>query len=401
MQRLKHLGIFSKVIRHGVFFHLGLVLLAMSPLSMGQAQPTPIIADELSDLPFADLLERIDQRPDDGPARLELAQREFKARRDASAAFNARQALATGTLETEQVAAARELLAALQRRRRWIVNFDASLAPTTSRQEFFDPDPANGTDEDVVLRTVNSGVGVTGFASVENRLRLSESVRLSSLVFSQGSVFTDSDFNAFFVTGRFGPLFLQSGDNRIGVRALAEGRWLGGDLDFEAYGGEAFFQRSIGTRFVGFGRVIVRAVDDSFDSQDGETYGLDGTVTRFGRQGRFERVFASAFRADFAASNQSFWFGRAGFGVFRETGFGLGVLVEPAISYQRFNGIDPIGQVAREDWRYGANLRIVKRDWRLFGISPFVALGVQRQESNVDVFDTTRTTVNAGLTRTF
>jgi len=211
----------------------------------------------------------------------------------------------------------------------------------------------------------------------------------------------DSDFNAIFVSSRVGPLLLQKGDDQLGVRALVEARWLGGELDFEAYGGEAFIQRSIGKRWVGFGRLTVRTVDDSFDSQDGETYGLDGVLTRFGTEGRFERVFATGFRADLEASNQSFWFGSVGFGVFRETVFGLGFLVEPSVSFQRFNGIDPQGGEARTDWRYGARIRGVKRDWRLFGTSPFLSVSVQRQESSIDVFDTTRTTVNAGLTRTF
>lgn len=242
---------------------------------------------------------------------------------------------------------------------------------------------------------------MTGFGSVENRIALGDSLRWSSLVFAQAALFTDSDFNAFFVSSRFGPLLLQNGDDQVGVRGLAEGRWLGGDLDFEAYGAEAFFQRSIGTRWVGFGRLTVRSVDDSFDSQDGETYGVDGVLTRFGPEGRFERVFATAFRADLESSNQSFWFGRFGFGVFRETIFGLGLLVEPSASYQRFNGIDLLGGEARADWRYGARVRGVKRDWRFFGTSPFVSVSVQRQESNIDAFDTTRTTVNAGLTRTF
>ena len=220
-------------------------------------------------------------------------------------------------------------------------------------------------------------------------------------MFAQGAFFTNSDFNSILVSTRFGPLYFQEGDDRIGIRGLAEARWLGGELDFEAYGGEAFVQRSIATRWVGFGRLTVRAVDDSFDSQDGLTYSVDGVLSRFGQSGRFERLFATVFRADLDASIQSFWFGSIGFGVFRETLFGLGVLVEPSVSVQRFNGTDAIAGTARQDWRYGALTRVVKRNWRLFGTSPFVSLSVQRQESNIDMFDTTRTTVNAGLTRTF
>ena len=348
----------------------------------------------------AELLRRIDEQPADGSARLEFAHREFAARRDQSAAFNARQALASG-LPADEAKAARELLAALQRRRRWIFNFDAALAPETTRSEFIDPDPDNDTEDDIFLTTESSGVGVIGFGSVENRLAVNEDVRWSTLVFNRTALFTDSDFNEVFVTVLTGPLFLQTGEDLIGVRALVEGRWLGGERDFTAYGAQAFLQRRLSDRLTGFGRLTVRTVDDSFDSQDGETYGLDGVLTRFGDEGRFERVFGQVFRADLEASNQSFWFASFGAGAFRETVFGLGVLVEPSVSFQSFNGVDPIELEQREDWRYGALIRTVKRDWRIFGTSPFVSVRVQRLDSSLDTFDTTEATVTAGLTRTF
>lgn len=357
--------------------------------------------ENLAAVDLAVLLARIDDNPADGAARLEFAKREFARRRDQSAEFNARQALNTGTLTDTQAFEAREILSALQRRRKWIFNFDASFAPATNRQEFIDPDPDNETDEDVVLQTIDSGVGVIGFGSVENRIELTENTRWSTEVFSTATIFTNPDFNAYFLAVRSGPLFLQSGDDRIGLRALSEVRWLGQERDFLAAGAEAFVQRSLTDRLVGFGRLTFRGVDDSFDGQDGITYAADGTVTRFGRDGRFERVFGLVFRADLEADNQSFWFGRVGFGVFREAGFGLGILVEPSISFQSFEGIDSTGGIRRQDWRYGGRLRAVKRDWRLFGTSPFVSLTVQRLESNIDAFDATQTTVNAGFTRTF
>lgn len=358
-------------------------------------------AQSLADLPQRDLLDRIDENPEDGAARLEFARREFAARRDASAGFNARQALNSGHLSAEDAAAAREILSALQRRRRWIFNFDAALAPATSRQEFVDSNPDNDTDDDVILETRESGVGITGFGSVENRIAISQNVRWSTQVFARSSIFIRSNFNTVFLAGRFGPLLLQDGDDRIGVRGILESRWLGGEKEFDAYGAEAFVQRSLTDRLVGFGRLTARSVDDRFNSRDGETYAVDGVLTRFGAGGRFERVFGLVFRADLESSNQSFWFLRAGFGVFRETAYGLGILVEPSVSYQAFNGIDARAGFARTDWRYGGTVRVVKRDWRLFGTSPFVSLGVEQQASNIDAFDTTRTTVNAGLTRTF
>ncbi|MEL7481010.1 MAG: hypothetical protein AAGJ29_05580 [Pseudomonadota bacterium] len=354
----------------------------------------------LADLSTRDLLDLIDEEPANGSARLEFAKREFARRRDPSAAFNARQALASG-LPAEEAVEARDLLAALQRRRRWIANFDAAIAPETSRSEFFDPDPDNDTAEDAILVTEQSGVGLLGTASIENRLPLGADLRWSTLVFNRTQLFTDGDFNEVFVTVLAGPLLLQEGENLIGLRALAEQRWLGGEEDFFAWGGQLFSQRRLSDRLVAFGRLTVRDVDDSFDSQDGLTYGLDGTLSRFGDEGRFERLFATVFRADLEASTQSFWFASVAAGAFREVGFGLGIFVEPRISWQRFNGLDSEDGIARSDWRFGGRIRTVKRDWRIFGTSPFVSLDVDYLDSNADRFDTIETTVQAGLTRTF
>lgn len=373
---------------------------ALLGLLLALGFPVAVAEPGLGDLSTADLLALIGERPEDGPARLEFARREFAARRDRSAAFNARQALATGLGEAE-AAEARSLLAALQRRRSWIATFDAALAPQTSRSEFIDPDPDNGTSDDVVLATEQSGVGLTATGSVENRLSLGEDLRWSTLAFSRTQVFADNDFNEVFLTVLAGPLLLQEGENLIGLRALAEQRWLGGEEDFFAWGGQAFAQARIDDRLIAFGRATVRDVDDTFDGQDGQTYGLDGTVSRFGAKGRFERVFARAFRADLDASTQSFWFASAGAGAYRETLFGLGIFVEPRISWQRFNGFDATELRAREDWRFGTLVRTVKRDWRLFGTSPFIALDIEYLASNIDRFDTTETTIQAGLTRTF
>lgn len=354
----------------------------------------------LSGLSVNDLLALIADQPGNGPARLEFARREFAARRDRSAAFNARQAIATG-LGEEEAAEARSLLSALQRRRSWIATFDAALAPQTSRSEFVDPDPDNGTSDDAVLVSEGSGVGLTATGSVENRLALGQNLRWSTLAFNRTQVFTDRDFNEVFLTVLAGPLLLQDGENLIGLRALAEQRWLGGKEDFFAWGGQAFVQRRINDRLVAFGRATVRDVDDIFDGQDGQTYGIDGTVSRFGAEGRFERVFATAFRADLGISSQSFWFASAGAGAYRETLFGLGIFVEPRVAWQRFNGLDATDLRAREDWRFGTLVRTVKRDWRLFGTSPFIALDIEYLASSIDRFDTTETTIQAGLTRTF
>ena len=58
---------------------------------------------DFGELSAQELLDFIDENPGVGRARLEFSRREFERRRDASAGFNARQALATGSLTDEEI----------------------------------------------------------------------------------------------------------------------------------------------------------------------------------------------------------------------------------------------------------------------------------------------------------
>jgi len=349
-----------------------------------------------------DLLAAIAADPANGAARLALAQIDYQRGRDDTAAFNARQALASG-LTPEQAAEARDLLAALQAKRRWIATFDASLAPETSRTLLRDLDPANDTDTDVVTIQETSGFGAFGTASVENRLPLGETLRLSTRLDVNGTAYQEDQFDALNVTVRFGPLWLLGGDDRLSVRALVQTGWRGGDEDTNAYGIEAALTRSVGQRLVTFSRVTIREVDNQrFDSRDGQTYAVDGALTRYGLSGAFEQVFGLVFRSELEAANQSAWFGRIGAGAYRETGvFGLGIYASPTLAYTAFDGIDPLGAEGRSDWTGALTVRTVKRDWRVLGTSPYISLTGTYRDSNIDPYDDEELTVQAGFTRTF
>ncbi len=368
---------------------LAVLILLLAPLAVAQAPSQQ------------ELLDRVAANPADGAARLALAELDYTARRDQSAEFNARQALASD-LTREQAARARDILAGLQRRRTWISNADFAFAPETTRTVLRDLDPNNGRSDDVITETQSSGVGVVGFGSIEHRARLGEDVRWSSEAVLKGELFGDSDFNDLTLTLLTGPLFLGASDDRTGVRALAQQRWFGGEVDFTAYGAQVFTQRALSDRVRAFGRFTMRDVDyDHFNGRDGQTYGLDGSISRFGLSGRFEQVFGLVFRNQAEASNQSFWFGRVGAGAFREVGFGLGVLVQPTLAWQGFDGVDPVGGKAREDVTTALTVRTVKRDWRLWGSSPYLSVRAERRNSNIDLFDEDDVTLQAGFTRTF
>ena len=152
----------------------------------------------------------------------------------------------------------------------------------------------------------------------------------------------------------------------------------------------------------GVGFAPVRDVDhDTFDARDGQTFGVDADLGRFGIGGRFERVFGVGFRFDAAADEESFWFYRAGVGGFRELPLAIGLYVQPSLSYQRFDGASAADPEAREDLEAEVLFRVSKRDWRVFSAAPFVSVEVSQRESNLDRLDTTETAFQAGFTRSF
>ncbi|MEL6285953.1 MAG: surface lipoprotein assembly modifier [Pseudomonadota bacterium] len=359
----------------------------------------PLASAQMTDVE-AGLLAVLRDNPGDGSARLALGRLYYDTRRDRAAEFSIRQALASGLDEAGR-AEARDLLAGLQRRRRWVFTADAALAPETDRLVTRTVDGPGG--EPVTVETTeSSGPGIEAFANLEYRAPLGEDTRLSVEGFVSTQQFAEGEFSRSRLIGFAGPLFLLEGDNRWSVRALVERSWDDDAVEFDAIGGEVTTQRSLTDRLRLFARFQVRDVDhDTFDARDGQTFGVDADLGRFGIGGRFERVFGVGFRFDAAADEESFWFYRAGVGGFRELPLAIGLYVQPSLSYQRFDGASAADPEAREDLEAEVLFRVSKRDWRVFSAAPFVSVEVSQRESNLDRLDTTETAFQAGFTRSF
>ncbi|MEO0785509.1 MAG: hypothetical protein AAFY10_07395, partial [Pseudomonadota bacterium] len=149
-------------------------------------QHTPASEDQL--------LEELSQSPDNAGARLALARLYFRESRDAAADFAARQALADAAAagQTDIVAQARDLLGALQRRRRWVFTADATIAPDTSREFLISGETE---DDPSTLLERDSGLGIEGFASLERRIPIGDDTLLSLQGFGRGEAFEEDDFN--------------------------------------------------------------------------------------------------------------------------------------------------------------------------------------------------------------
>ncbi|GEM_PF-4916128 len=334
----------------------------------------------------SELRARLADAPGDAEARLDLARIYFEEHEDRAAEFNLRQALAD-RLSPDSAAEARDLLAALQRRRLWILTGDFSVAPSVRASE--------------VSGAAKSGLGISASGSVERRQPIGESLRLSLEAQAYGADYEGIAFDEYVVTGFAGPMLLQRGDDLVSLRGLVQRQWYGGARNFDAVGVELAGRRSFGDRVRLVSALTVRDIDHRFDVRDGWDAALGADLQRFGPSGRFERLFAFTRRRQAEASSQAYWFVRAGAGAYREFPYGVGLYLEPSAAVQAFDGADPPTGLERTDWLLTGRARIIKRDWRLFGSAPFLALEVTRRESSVDLYDGTDTAIRAGFTRTF
>ena len=326
--------------------------------------------------------------PANGEARFRLGRLYYEQRRDRAADFQLRQARAQ-VLSEESAAAADDLLAGLQRRRRWILRGDLAVAPQTSRTITETIDDSTDAEPEQTSE-VDSGVGIIANASLENRLPISSSMRFSTQVVGRALDYQGAQFDLMTVTALAGPLWLQEGDNLWSARPLAQRRWREGEVEFDAFGGELAMQRSVTDQVRAFARLNVRDVDfDTANERDGINASVDSTMTRYRESGGLERVFGSVFRAEAEVENQAFWFSRVGVGAYRETFAGVGVYLEPFVSLQEFDGIDDEAGIGRRNVGYGGRVRLVKQNWRaLFNAAPYLQISARRIDSNIDGADT-------------
>lgn len=77
------------------------------------------------------------------------------------------------------------------------------------------------------------------------------------------------------------------------------------------------------------------------------------------------------------------------------------VFIEPYIVRRDFLCNSTLFNVTRRDTEVGMNLRLSKRDWAVYGASPFVQLTLSKSISNVPLSDFSRRRVSFGLTRSF
>lgn len=334
--------------------------------------------------------------------RLELADTFVEANDDRSAEHNYRLALASDEAETVREGVEARLRE-IAERRRWRYSVNLAISPdsnvntaTDARQLEIFGLPFELSDE--ARRT--SGVGLSLAASAERSVPLKGWTRL--MVGGYGR-FVDNDQRAFddgALGLRAGPQFWL-GQARAGVEVSVERRWFGGQALSRTAGLSGDLQW-------GWGRVqrhaalsAQRLTYDRIEGRDAWIYAAGWDRTHYLSANRFWRLGVNGARGEAQVASESFWLGRVSTGVYQTLPAGLAAFVEPSVERRTYDARSLLSPSPRRDTEYALAVRLIKRDWRYRGFSPYVGAQASRNDSNLDINAYSRLRLDFGATRTF
>ncbi len=91
----------------------------------------------------------------------------------------------------------------------------------------------------------------------------------------------------------------------------------------------------------------------------------------------------------------------AGFGLYKELPLGITASLNGEVQFSKFDDVNLLAGVIRDDTRYVAGIGLTKRDLNLFGFAPELAYTYVRNDSNITMYDYDSHAVDVRLTREF
>ena len=336
--------------------------------------------------------------------RLDLALAYFRAGEDGNAAYHFR--LALGEKDMPPVVRARALafLDLIRRRKSWSVTGSVAVAPdtninaaTSARTVSLFGLPARLSED----ARQTSGVGLSASVSGGYEWKLSKDVRFraSTGVFTR--TYKEKDFNEQIVNLRAGPRFLFE---KFDLRPEVTGRirWLGGRDYSRTVGAELSgnwtiaptwrLTGSLGSEHVAYENYLGKGRLDSV--QLGLSHALDrATLVRAD----------TGFRREVLDLDAHSWREYiVGLSATRELPFGFVLAAGPSFRAREYGAPLPIyGPKARRDRTLAGRVKASNRYVELFGFMPEITVRHERRDSNLDIYNYTRTVVEVGMVRTF
>ena len=344
------------------------------------------------------------RNPDLPRVRLDLAFAHFQAGEDGRAAHHFR--LALGAQDLPPVVRARALvfLDRIRRRKSWSVTGSLALAPDSNINN-----ATSATEVDLFGLPAQlsedaretSGVGLNVNLGGGYEARISPDVRFRTSARLNTRTYRDSQFNERVVSLRAGPRFLfEKFDLRPELTARL--RDLGGDLYSRSAGLELSGDWLIAPSWrlnaaVGGERIAYETF-----LGDGHTFSADlGLSHALGRatEVRADTALRREKLDDDAYSWREFILGVS---ATRELPRGFVLGGGPLYRWREYGAPLPaFGSEVRRDRTLGARITLSNRriDW--FGFSPRITFRHERRDSNLDLYDYTRTVAEFSLIRTF
>lgn len=246
-----------------------------------------------------------------------------------------------------------------------------------------------------------SGLGLFASAGIELRPRLAARVRGSAGLQLQHTEFEGSAFDDTIASGWVGPE-ISFGDKYLTLAATGFRRWYGHQGFNSGVGGRASLFVRPGRRWRLSGQIRVQAIDyDLNPARDGIVLGIQISPTyTLDTKSQFSAVVG--FNRDFA--DGAVWRSTAlkvGLGYYRELPWALTADIRSDVSWRTFDTMQIAFGREREDKTFELGMRVIKRDIRIFGLSPMVGYTLQRNISNIGLYDFTRHRAQIGLTKRF
>ena len=344
------------------------------------------------------------RNPDLPRVRLDLALAYFRAGRDRRAAYHFRLALGDKDLPPAARANALAFLDRIRRRKAWSVSGSLSLAPdtninaaTSAREVPLFGLPATLSDDARRTSGVGLNVGVRG----GYEWRLSESLKFGTAVSLHTKTYEADEYNQQFLNLQAGPrLLFRKFDLRPELAARA--RWIGSDTYSRALGLQLSSNWLISPTWRLSVAIGAERITYETFLGDGDMYfGQLGVAHALGRATvlRADTVFRQEALERDAYSWREYV---VGVSATRELPWGFVVSGGPSYGRRKYDApLQVFGPNAREDDTLTGWLRLSNRyiEWR--GFMPEITIRYEHRDSNLSLYDYSRTAGEFGVVASF
>lgn len=363
-----------------------------------------MLADERKDYAAAAVLLRqiLDEQPDVGRVRLELARVQAMMGNMRAAERELRAASASGLPpEVEQMV--QFFRTAISANRPYGANFELALAPDSNINRATRSDTLGTVIGDFTLdedAQAQSGIGVFARTNLWARLPVNKTVDINARANAGGNFYRAGQFNDLTTGVQIGPR-IRLGSDVLQVSATASWRWFGGDPFTFNYGVETNFQHPLSKTSQMFADVtLLRSEDRLNNLRDANiaiaTLGVDKSFSaRWGGGLRLtgQRQVARDPGFSIAAGGGSVY-------AFREFGSTTMLL---SLGYQHLEADARLFLFPRRrvDERVDVLASATLRSLRVGRLAPLIRLRYERNWSTVELFDFQRIGAEVGVTAAF